>query len=269
MQVVRIDACNPGPMTGEGNHTYLVVSDDGAAVLVDAGVGDPRHLAELAERLREGQAALRDVIVTHGHPDHAEGAAAIARAYPDATFWKYPWPEQDGRFDVRWHRVADGDVMPVGAHDRLTILHTPGHSPDHVAIWDEASRTAFTGDLVVQGSSVMIHASRGGRLAEYLQSLTRLRALDPRTLLPAHGPQVDRPDEVLAGYIAHRLERERQVADALGAGAASVRAIAESIYHGLQPALVAAAQENVRAHLEKLRDDGRVVEDGDRWTLRG
>ena len=92
-------------------------------------------------------------------------------------------------------------------------------------------------------------------------------ALAPRRLLPAHGFAIDDPQAVLNGYLEHRRLRERQVIDALRTGHATVQAIAESIYDGLAPALVPAAQENVRAHLEKLRRDGRATDEDGRWTL--
>src|SRR5207244_1256989 len=123
----------------------------------------------------------------------------------------------------------------VAGREPLTTLHTPGHSPDHLAFWHKPSRTLFTGDLVVLGSSVMIHWSRGGDLAQYLASLAALQALEPTRLLPAHGPPIEDPQTVLHGYIEHRLQRERQVVEALRAGHATVQAIAESIYDGLAP----------------------------------
>ena len=113
----------------------------------------------------------------------------------------------------------------------------------------------------------MIHASRGGDLGQYLASLERLLALEPRRLLPAHGPAIDDPRTILTGYLEHRRQRERQVLAALGAGHATVQAIAESIYDGLAPALMPAAQENVRAHLEKLKTEARVTDQHGRWTL--
>jgi len=117
----------------------------------------------------------------------------------------------------------------------------------------------------VLGSSVMIHSSRGGDLGQYLGSLARLQALHPKRLLPAHGPSIDDPPRTLAGYIEHRLQRERQVLAALRAGHSTVQAITESIYDGLAPALMPAAQENVRAHLEKLKAEGRASYANDRW----
>jgi glyoxylase-like metal-dependent hydrolase (beta-lactamase superfamily II) len=264
-----LPAHNPSPMTGAGNNTYLLIGERASspsAGLIDAGVGDLRHLADLAAALDARHAQLDAVVVTHGHPDHAAGAPAIAAAHPHASFSKRPWPDEDARYAVAWHTLADGDVVTAGDVP-LVALHTPGHSPDHMAFWHEPSRTIFTGDLVVQGSSVMIHWSRGGDLGQYLASLERLLGLAPRQLLPAHGPAIDDPKAVLSGYLAHRRERERQVVQALGAGYSSVQAIAESIYDGLAPALLPAAQENVRAHLEKLKTDGLAANEDNRWTL--
>ena len=261
-----LTAHNPGPMTGPGNNTYLLIGGEGSAGLIDAGVGESAHLEELTWTLDARSARLERVLVTHGHRDHAGGAPAIAAAFPEAVFTKYPWPEEDAQYGVAWRSAGDGDVI-VAAEEPLTALHTPGHSPDHMAFWHRPSGTIFTGDLVAQGSSVMIHWSRGGDLAHYLASLERLLTLAPRRLLPAHGPAIDDPRTVLLGYLEHRRQRERQVLDALRAGHDTVQAIAESIYDGLAPALMPAARENVRAHLEKLRTDGRAANEDGRWTL--
>jgi len=264
--LLTLDARNPGPMTGSGNHTYLLIGIDGSALMIDAGTGEPDHLAELDGSLEVASARLTRVLVTHAHPDHASGAPALLANYPGAVFMKMPWPGEDDQYRVPWVAIADGQEFTVGS-TVVRAVQTPGHSPDHLAFWEPSTRACFSGDLVVQNSSVMIHASRGGDLRAYLASLERLLALAPARLMPAHGPAIDDPETVLRGYLSHRLMREGQVVSALGAGLRSVPAIAESIYHGLDPALLPAAQENVRAHLEKLRHEGRAFEDDGRWRL--
>jgi glyoxylase-like metal-dependent hydrolase (beta-lactamase superfamily II) len=251
-------------MTGGGNNTYLLANPHAGAVLIDAGVGDPRHLSALDRQLSDSTAVLEQVLVTHAHPDHASGAAAIRAAHPTARFRKSPWPAEDAKYAVAWQYLSDGERV-TGDVDALTVVHTPGHSPDHVAFWHEASGDLFTGDLVVLGSSVMIHSSGGGDLGRYLDSLERVRGLKPRRLLPAHGAEITDPESVLTSYLDHRRLRERQVLDALLAGRDTVESIAESIYDGLQPALMPAACETVRAHLDKLKKEQRAFEENARW----
>src|SRR5262249_52322381 len=160
----------------------------------------------------------------------------IAARHPQATFAKFPWPDRDRLYDVRWQPLAEGQVVAIG-RQMMTVLHTPGHSPDHVTFWHEETRSAFTGDLIIDRSSVVISWNYGGDVAAYLASLERIVRLRPAVLFPAHGPLIDDPVTVLMRSIEHRLDRERQVIQALRDGLSTVPAIVESIYHGLDPAL--------------------------------
>src|SRR4029450_13564469 len=106
---ILLHAHNPGPMTGRGNNTYLVHGGRGGAALIDAGVGDSRHLVEIDDQLALGATHLARVVGTHAHSDHAAGCPLIARRHPTATFAKFPWPEEDVRYPVDWHPLADGE----------------------------------------------------------------------------------------------------------------------------------------------------------------
>jgi glyoxylase-like metal-dependent hydrolase (beta-lactamase superfamily II) len=263
VNVVTLHAANPGPMTGSGNWTYLVPGP--RPLLVDAGVGHQSHLDAVFAATPAGPA---EVVVTHAHSDHIGGAPALRLRAPAARFRKMPWAEADAGYDVPWEALADGHVLDTG-EGPLTVVHTPGHAPDHVVLWHEASRTAFTGDLLVRGSTVVIPASRGGVLADYLRSLHRLAALAPRRALPAHGPVIDDPLAVIDGYLAHRRDRERQVREALGDGPSTIPAIVARLYRDLHPALVAMAEESVLAHLVLLEGEARAARDGVTWRLTG
>jgi glyoxylase-like metal-dependent hydrolase (beta-lactamase superfamily II) len=170
-------------MTGRGNTTWLIRGR--VPTLVDAGTGDPRHLDDVQAAL--GGATLERVLVTHAHVDHASGAPAIGQRMPRTRFHKKPWPARDGRYAVSWEAIDDGDVLAAG-DDTLRAIHTPGHAPDHLCFWHEPTRILFCGDLAVRGTTVVIPASSGGDLTEYIASLERVLALAPSKLLPAHGP---------------------------------------------------------------------------------
>lgn len=263
LDVVALHAENPGPITGAGNWTYLLRGPH--PLLVDAGVGMPQHLDAMAAATPAGP---ERVVVTHAHEDHAAGAPALAGRFPAARFAKLPWPERDQALPVRWEPLADGDVLDTGSGP-LTVVHTPGHAPDHVVLWHAASRTAFTGDLLVLGGTVVVPASGGGRLTDYLASLRRLAALGPVRALPAHGPVIDDPLALVDAYLTHRRGREQQIVALLGAGASTPDAIAARLYPDLDPALGRMARESVLAHLVKLEDEARAQRNGGEWQLAG
>ena len=258
MKARLLHAANPGPMTGDGNWTYLI--GEHQPVLIDAGVGNQSHLDAIAAAAPRGPSV---VIVTHAHSDHVSGAPALKSRWPGAQFMKFPWPVRDP--DVGWEWLQDGSIVETD-EGPLEVLHTPGHSPDHLTLWHAHSRTMLVGDMLVQGSTVVIPASHGGSLAAYLRSLDRLLQLNPARALPAHGPAIEDPAALIHRYVEHRAQRDAQVLDALAAGSATVDAITAEIYPALDAALLPMAKESVLAHLHKLEAEGRARRDGDGWT---
>jgi glyoxylase-like metal-dependent hydrolase (beta-lactamase superfamily II) len=249
-------------MTGAGNWTYFLPGRH--PLLIDAGTGLPEHLDAIARARSDGPG---HVVVTHAHGDHASGAGTIAGRWPDAGFSKYPWAGRDDRYQVPWRPLNDGDTISAGDGE-LRVVHTPGHAPDHIALWHAGSKTLFSGDLVSTETTVVILASHGGSLSQYLSSLNRVRELAPARLLPAHGPAIDDPAGIIDRYLAHRAMREEQVIAALSEGLNTVAAIVARIYVGLSDALVPMARESVLAHLQKLGDEGRAAQHDGEWSLR-
>jgi glyoxylase-like metal-dependent hydrolase (beta-lactamase superfamily II) len=252
-----LHAGNPGPLTGDGNWTYLIEGE--RPVLIDAGVGTPAHLDEI-----DAAVGSRDLhlVVTHAHGDHIAGAPAIRERRPSIRLSKMPWPIRDR--DLAWTPLADGDVIETG-EGPLQVVHTPGHAPDHICLWHVESRTVFVGDMLQQGTTVVIPASHGGSITAYLASLDRLLRLNPARALPAHGPVIEDPPALIRYYVKHRAEREAQVLAALASGAVTVDDLLTRIYPGLQPALEGFARESILAHLIKLEGDGRIGRDDTRW----
>lgn len=263
MRARRLLAHNPGPYTGDGTNTYFLPGETPA--LVDCGTGDSRHLDDVARALAESghqSAGLATVLLTHGHSDHASGAAALFERWPGAAFRKRAWPGRDARWPVPWQGIRDDELIAAG-DGSLWAIPTPGHSPDHVCFFDAGTGTLFGGDLVTHGGTVVIPASAGGDLARYLRSLERIVDLSPRRILAGHGPPVEQPAALLKGYIAHRLERERQILEVLRDGPLSVRDVVDRVYASLDGARREAAIDSVTAHLVKLRDERRAEEDHD------
>ncbi len=254
--VTLVRASNPSLITLEGTNTYVVGAR--TPVVIDPGPNDAEHLERVLGEA--GEPSL--VILTHGHPDHAEGAetfAAMARA-PLAAFGG-----GDGVCAAA-AAIVDGQRIDVDG-TTLTAIHTPGHASDHLSFVLESERAMFTGDHVL-GRGTTVVAYPDGDMADYMSSLRRARAVGAIRLYPGHGPVVEEPDAVLDYYIAHRLEREQQILDAIDAGAREVVEMVARIYADVDARLHAAAALSVQAHLHKLRSEEILTEDGGVWRRR-
>lgn len=248
-------APNPGPMTLEGTNTYLLGAPGAGEVLVvDPGPADPAHRRAVERAAADRGAEVAAVVVTHHHPDHA-AAAGWAREW-GTTLWAF----DPSRLDADAEPLADRASL-TRAGVRLEAVHTPGHTGDHLCLRVAETGVVLTGDHVLGRGSTVV-AWPDGDMDAYLRSLRRLRTLAATALYPGHGPRLDDPATAIERYLAHRLDRERQILEALADGHATAGAIAAHVYADADPGLRTAAERSVLAHLDKLERDGRVRRSG-------
>ena len=230
---MRVRAPNPSPLTLDGTNTYVT-----EGWVIDPGPDDRAHLDAIVQAAAEG---IEGIVITHGHPDHDAGAPALAERAGGAPVLRPP---------------GDGPAGP------FTAIATPGHADDHVCLL--LGRVCFTGDTVLGAGSVFVGYD-GSSMSAYLDSLARLRALDLEVICPGHGPFVWDPRERIDGYVAHRLDRERRVLEAIEAGARTRDDVLDQAWSevdlGTAPMLRFAAIATLEAHLARLREQGTVPPD--------
>ena len=240
--LVRAD--NPGPMTLEGTNTYVLrrTGSEGA-IVVDPGPLDAKHLTAVAEH---GPVHL--ILLTHGHPDHAEGA----RLFQEMT--GAPMTAVDPTYAVGEQPLTGSVSFDDVGGLRVRVLRTPGHTSDSVSfLVDDDEPAVLTGDTVLgRGTTVVAHPD--GQLGPYLDSLSRLQQLGPIALLPGHGPVRDDAGSLARAYLVHRAQRLDQVRAALTAGASTPEDVVRRVYADVDPALWPAAELSVRAQLDYLAE---------------
>jgi glyoxylase-like metal-dependent hydrolase (beta-lactamase superfamily II) len=255
--VRRIVAENPGMMTGPGTNTYLVGIDEIA--VIDPGPGEASHLDAIAGC---GGDRIRWILLTHTHEDHSPGAVGLKKLTGAEILAFGPG---EGKGKVRLDgTLGDGAVIEA-TEFHLTALHTPGHASNHLCYLLNEERTLFTGDHIMQGSTVVI-GPPDGDMAAYFKSLEKLKTIRPRlkAIAPGHGHLIEDPMATIDEYIEHRRAREKQVLDVLRSqGTATIAELVEDIYADVAPELHPVAQRSVWAHLRKLADDGEAK--GDRF----
>ncbi|HSH43034.1 MAG TPA: MBL fold metallo-hydrolase [Arenicellales bacterium] len=262
-RVRRLTAPNPGVMTGPGTNTYLVGEGDELAV-IDPG---PELEAHLDAIISNAGGAIRWILATHTHRDHSPAARALKQR-TGATVLGMPPPE-DGSHDHRFQPdrvLRHGERLPVG-DATLRAIHTPGHASNHLCYLLEEEQILFSGDHVMQGSTVVINPPDGD-MGDYLRSLDELHGEDIAYIAPGHGFLMDDPYTVINRIVAHRNDREAKVlAGMRRLGEATEGELLPVVYDDVPAALHGVAARSLLAHLLKLRDDGLLSQAGSTWRL--
>ena len=246
----RVLAPNPSVFTGRGTNTYLAGGT--SLVCVDPGPDDDAHLAAILGAAHARAGRITAILLTHSHPDHRPLALRLAERTGATVHCFDPSAGNEHA-----QALSDGDVM---RRDDLELIavHTPGHTRDHLCFFDPAARTLYTGDHILNGTTSVVHPSEGD-MSDYMESLRRVRALQPLTILPGHGERVDDAGALIDEYIAHRLEREAQVlAAARGRPAFTAMDLVPTIYAGYPVEVYPLAAWTVQAHLDKLVREGGI-----------
>jgi glyoxylase-like metal-dependent hydrolase (beta-lactamase superfamily II)/8-oxo-dGTP pyrophosphatase MutT (NUDIX family) len=236
-------------------------------VVIDPGSGEPdenaRLLAVIAKRVALGD-AVAAIVLTHHHRDHVSGVSEIARALA-VPVWAHAdtlsrIPELLEGIATR--ALANGDILDL-AGVTLRAIHTPGHAPGHLAFFEATRRVLIAGDLV-SGLSTILVGFTDGDMDAYLDALRRVAALDPKVVLPSHGPPL--PGKAIGATIAHRLARETAIVAVLADGKPrDLAEIALDVYAGTPDAPAFLRELQTRAHLTRLVRLGQVAKTGDRY----
>jgi endoribonuclease LACTB2 len=255
------------PTRPPATHTCCYIVHNSKEMLVfDPGSpyeDEQQALAEcIDDMIGEGR-RVREIILTHLHPDHVGGVNALKEHLggnvPVAAHAQTAAALSDVHVD---RLIEDNDVITLEGEPviQLRALHTPGHAKGHLCFHDERRGVLMTGDNIVGIGSVLIDPPQGN-MREYLNSLERMLALPMLTvLLGGHGPAVATPYQKIIEYITHRVERELNILAAVREGASTLKEIVARVYTDVSPKAHAMAERAVLAHLERLRDNGQVDE---------
>jgi glyoxylase-like metal-dependent hydrolase (beta-lactamase superfamily II) len=265
--IARVLAHNPSAFTYFGTQTYL--AGEREVAVIDPGPDLPEHVEALVAAI--GGRRVAAIMCTHTHRDHSPAARPLADRTGApivgcaALSLEDVGPRADAAFDGDYSPdrvLADGEAIEVDGRP-ITAVATPGHTSNHLCF--AYGDALFSGDHVM-GWSTTVVVPPDGEMAEYMQSLDKLRQRGDRVYYPAHGPAVTRPKQYVRHLMGHRMQREQQILKLVGERARDIPDIVANAYPALDPRLVIAAGGSVLAHLLDLAQRGLVVRDGDLWT---
>ena len=262
--VRRITAGNSSVFTGPGTNTYLVGKEE--ITVIDPGPAMPEHIENIAKACGDD---IKQILVTHTHPDHSPGAKLLHQRTAAPVMGMYALHKQTQDKTFKANKVLeDGDEIREIEYT-LKAIHTPGHASNHLCYLLEEEKMIFTGDHIMEGSTVVI-GPPDGNMKHYIESLEKLKQFDISLIAPGHGNLMKDPKNVVDWIVSHRMFREKKVIDALTEfSKADLDQLVEKVYDDVDERLHGIARASLLAHLNKLIEEDKAINKGDEFHWKG
>jgi glyoxylase-like metal-dependent hydrolase (beta-lactamase superfamily II) len=260
MEIQCIRADNPGLMTGAGTNTYLIGTDK--YLLIDPGPSIEAHIKKLINL----RVSLCGILLTHFHKDHAENAMTLKNKLSIPIYAAMPSTYDPINNIAIDYMLEDNSVINFGA-DQLIAIHTPGHASNHFCFFSPSINALFSGDHVMNGSTVVINPPDGDMNA-YINSLNKIKIMRLETIFPGHGAPIKDPTEEIQFLINHRRKRELRVLATLNNELQSIDELVVNVYQDKDALLFPIAKKTLEAHLIKLKTEGLATSINKHWCLR-
>jgi len=261
--VRRITAGNPGMFTGPGTNTYLIGDEE--VTVIDPGPALHEHI----EVIIQASANIKQILLTHTHPDHSPGTRLLQDNIDVPVFALITESSKDQDITFTPERILiDGEII-ANEYYSIEVIHTPGHASNHLCYLLKDEKLLFTGDHIMDGSTVVI-APPDGSMQDYIDSLAKLKEYDLNKIAPGHGELIDEPYAVVDWIIKHRFERESKVIDVLKQhNSGDLNTLVKDIYADVDSMLHPVAKWSLESHLIKLMDEGVVTRKNDKFFYIG
>ena len=261
--VRRITAGNPGMFTGPGTNTYLIGDEE--VTVIDPGPALHEHI----EAIIQASANIKQILLTHTHPDHSPGTRLLQDNIDVPVFALITENSKDQDITFTPERILiDGEII-ANEYYSIEVIHTPGHASNHLCYLLKDEKLLFTGDHIMDGSTVVI-APPDGSMQDYIDSLAKLKEYDLNKIAPGHGELIDEPYAVVDWIIKHRFERESKVIDVLKQhNSGDLNTLVKDIYADVDSMLHPVAKWSLESHLIKLMDEGVVTRKNDKFFYIG